>query len=987
MPEPLPTDEIRRRFIAFFVSKGHKHLSADSLVPANDKSVLFTGAGMNQFKDHFLGRAKLDHPQQRAVTVQPCVRTADIENVGRTPNHHACFEMLGNFSFGDYFKNEAVQWAAEFILDPKTGLGLEKERISVTVYGGNAKLGIQKDEEAIAAWKKHAPWLQDPKAPGGWRIYEYGDHDNYWPADAPEQGPNGPSGPCSEIYYDTKPEQGAPEPVADSKDKDRYCEFWNLVFTQYNRVGVGKLEPLKNKNIDTGSGLERVARLLQDKPNNYEIDLLFPVVKAVSKLCGKEYGKDFEQDRRMRRITDHVRFAVFAIADGVKPGRNEREYVLRRLLRRAILDGKELGINDLFLNLIAWELIQKMGVGYPDFHKKTEAVFGILQSEEIAFNKTLVSGQERIDSMLMTITWHQLTKTGNKDLISIFPIAHKSIENSTIRLMTLDDGTPNFGSFSANEAIAEWHRNKHKLNKVDHNINLDGALAFEFWDTFGFPLELTEEICQRYEIKVNKSDFEHSKNKAVEQSKKGSTIQTEIFASGPVQELKAKYAGKLTVFEGYGKTVFDGAKVLAIVHDGKVVERAEAGQALVLLDRTPFYAESGGQVSDKGRIVVQLPSSITGAVDDMPTTRKGLDCISHNVTDMKKDGGLFFHVVELGGALKAGDTVTAFVEDEGHRRPTQRSHSATHLLHLALRRILGVHVEQRGSLVEPDRLRFDFTHFEAIDNDQAEKIENFINHLVRSDLPVETFEKPIAEAKAMGAMALFGEKYGDRVRVVQIGQSIELCGGTHVSRTGEIGFIRLTNEGSISSGIRRIEALTGVNAVKHVRHVDQNLADVATLLKTSPDAIWTRIKALQDEKAALERELDSFKKKAANAAAGDLLAQVREVNGAKFLSAALDGLDAPALRTTLDGIRKKLPEGAVVLAGNKDGKVALLVSLSPDLVKRGGHAGNILKEIAPLVGGKGGGKPEMAQGGGQDFVKAPEALKKAEEVLAGMLKG
>ncbi|MBI3831111.1 MAG: alanine--tRNA ligase [Planctomycetes bacterium] len=999
MPKFLSTDEIRRRFIAFYVSKGHKHMPADSLVPQNDKSVLFTGAGMNQFKDHFLGRAKLDHPRQRAVTVQPCVRTADIENVGRTPNHHACFEMLGNFSFGDYFKNEAIQWAAEFLLDPDKGLGLEKERLSVTVYGGNAKLGIKKDEEALMAWRLHAPWLKDEHAPGGWRIYEYGDHDNYWPADAPEQGPNGPSGPCSEIYFDMFPNQGAPERVAESRDPFRYCEIWNLVFTQFNRVGVGKLEPLPSRNIDTGSGLERVARVIQGQPNNYETDHLIPIVKAVSKLCGKEYGKEFEHDRRMRRITDHVRFAVFAIADGVSPKNEGRNYVVRRLIRRAILDGQELGISEPFIGGIAKHVIQQMSVGYPDLTKRQDVVVRILEEEEKAFNRTIVDGRRELDKCLCISLWQHLKNNPDSKFQGWFPIASRAIKDKFFDpLIHPDTGQPLAGFSSYHQLnpqdemefksrtlalSVEWSERRNRVKEEAEIVWVRGVAAFRMWDTFGFPVELTEELSMELGFAVQKAEFADAMAQSIERSRSNSSMATEIFGSGPVQDLKAKYAGKPTKFDGYGKISLEGAAVLALlqvwdaekapaggsVQRSKLVESMDGKvfqDAVVLLDRTPFYAESGGQVSDRGRLVC-------GGVD-------------HQVVDMKKDGGLFFHAVKLGGPLKVGDIVTAIVEDEGHRRPTQRNHSATHLLHHALRKTLGSHVEQRGSLVAPDRLRFDFTHFEAITPEQLQQIESCVNHLVRHDVPVETAEKPIAEAKAMGAMALFGEKYGDVVRVVQMGPSTELCGGTHVGRTGEIGYFRIVSEGSVSAGVRRVEALTGQAAVDDARAADTALATVAAQLKTKRDGVLERLKALSDEKAALERELESFKKKAANAAAGDLLTSAKDVKGAKLVAASLDGQDAVGLRTTLDGIRKKLPEGAVVLGGAKDGKVALLVSLSPELVKRGGHAGNLLKELAQKVGGKGGGKPDMAQGGGTDASKLPEALAAAEILLSAMLK-
>jgi alanyl-tRNA synthetase len=900
MSDVLTLDEIRRRWISFFSIRGHKAIASDSLVPQNDPSVLFTGAGMNQFKDHFLGRAKIDHPQQRAVTVQKCLRSGDIDNVGRTPNHHTFFEMLGNFSFGDYFKKEAIEWAWEFSTHPTNGLAMDKHRISVTIFGGDPKLGIEKDTEAEKWWKTYAPELQNKD--GSWRIYEYGEHDNFWPADAPSLGPNGPCGPCSEIYYDTKPEQGTPEPVANSKDPFRYVEFWNLVFTQFNRVGVGKLEPLSQKNIDTGSGLERVTRVIQNKPNNYEIDLLFPIVQEVAKLSGKTYGKEFEDDRRMRRITDHSRSAVFCIADGVQPKNEGRNYVVRRMIRRAILDGRELGITDPFMGTVARVAIKQMSVGYQELLPRTETLVRIIEEEENAFSRTLQQGRQHFEDV---------------------------------------------------------------VSKSRNSKQIAGTEAFRLWDTFGFPLELTTELAEAKGFTIDKPGFDAAYEEAIKRSQAGTTMSKEIFAGGPVAEIKKKYAGSPTDFKGYDNTVVDGAKVLAIVQNDKLVDASQgSGEALVLLDRTPFYAESGGQVGDKGVLVA-------GKTE-------------HAVLDTKRQDSLFLHLVKLGGVLKTGETLKAHVE-AGHRTPTIKNHSATHLLHYALRKTLGTHVEQRGSLVAPDRLRFDFTHFETITPEQLAQIEQIVNGLIQNDLPVNTDVKPIAEARAAGAMALFGEKYGDRVRVVTMGPSIELCGGTHCRGTGEIGYFRIVAENSVAAGVRRIEALTGSAAVADARRTDEMLEDLALTLKIKKDAVPKRFKALLEERAALERELESLRKKAANAAAGDLLGQTKDVNGVKLLAAAVDG-DAPVLLSMLDGIRKNLKEGAVVLAGTKDGKVALLVSFSPEVVKRSGHAGNLLKALAPKVGGRGGGKPEMAQGGGSDVAKVPEALAAVPELLGGMLK-
>lgn len=904
----LSTDEIRRRWVDFFAAKGHKLVPSDSLVPHNDPSVLFTGAGMNQFKDHFAGAAKLEHGRQRAVSVQKCLRGSDIDNVGRTPNHQTFFEMLGNFSFGDYFKKEAIEWAWEFLTDGRTGLGLDKARLSVTVFAGDPKLRIEKDTEAESCWKSFAPELKNKD--GSWRIYAYGEHDNFWPADAPSQGPNGPCGPCSEIYYDTKPEQGDPERVAESKDPVRYVEIWNLVFTQFNRVDVGKLVPLAQKNIDTGSGLERVARVVQKKSSNFEIDLLFPIVQGIAGLTRKQYGVDPESDRRMRRITDHARAGVFCIADGAAPKNEGRNYVVRRLLRRAILDGRELGITDPFLGGVARSVIKQMGVGYPELLPRAESLVRIMEEEENSFNRTLVQGRELFDAVV------EKQKKSNRHLIP-------------------------------------------------------GEDAFRLWDTFGFPLELTTELAESKGLKVDVSGFNAAMEYAVKRSQAGSSMSKEIFAGGPVTELKKRFAGKGTEFHGYETLRVDATQVLAIVQNDILVEKTlPGGEALVLLAQTPFYAESGGQVGDRGCLCSPHAPREEGS--------------RHAIVDTQKQEGLFLHRVKLAGVITVGDMLEAIV-DPLHRLPTLKNHSATHLLHYALRQVLGTHVEQRGSLVAPDRLRFDFTHFEQIKPEQLTNIEARVNALIASAYPIETKVMALAEAKASGAMALFGEKYGDHVRVVSMGPSTELCGGTHCSSTGEIGYFRIVSEGSVASGVRRIEAFTGAGAVADARKSEELLGNLAALLKSKKEHSIERLNALQEEKISLEHALESLRKKAANAVAGDLLANVKDIAGSKLLLAVIDGADAAALRTTLDGVRKILKEGAVVLGGARDGKVSLIVSFSPELVKRGAHAGNLLKELAPKVGGKGGGKPDMAQGGGPDVARLPEALAGAEAMLVGML--
>ncbi len=905
MPKFLSVDEIRRRWFAFFVSEGHLQVASDSLVPQNDPSLLFTGAGMNQFKDHFLGRAKLDFTRQRAVTVQKCIRAADIDNVGRTPSHHTFFEMVGHFSFGDYFKKESIAFNWKFLTDPDVGVGLEKSRLSVTIFGGDPKLGISKDIEAMEAWQKTAPELQNPD--GSWRIYEYGEDENFWPANAPSQGPNGPCGPCSEMYYDNKPEQGAPEPVGQSKDKFRYVEVGNQVFTQFNRLDVAKLEPLSQKNIDMGGGLERLARVVQGKSSNFDTDLFVPIVEEVARLSGKTYGKAFEDDRRMRRITDHTRAAVFCIADGIAPKNEGRNYVVRRLIRRAILDGRELGITGPLLGSVAKVVIKQMGVGYPELLPRTDLLVRLLEEEESAFSRTLAQGREVF-----------------KDLVE-------------------------------------------DLQKKKQTV-IPGADAFRLWDTFGFPLELTMELAQPLQLTVDKAGFDKAFDEAIKRSQEGSSIKRDIFESGPVEELKANFAGKKTSFEGYESLVVSEAKVLALIQNNKLVDRAEHGEALALFDRTPFYGESGGQVGDRG-VVLKAGSKQASA---------------EVLTTLKKEG-LFLHQLEVKAPLKVGEVYELEVAT-AHRVPTIKNHSGTHLLHNALRAILGTHVEQRGSLVSPERLRFDFTHFEQIKPEQLAEIETRVNGMITQDFPIDTQEMGIADAKAKGAMALFGEKYGERVRVVQMGPSVELCGGTHCHRTGEIGYFRIVSESSVAAGVRRIEALTGLNAVADARRTDELLNKLALLLKTKKEAVFERFTALQSEKAGLDRELESLRKKAANAAAGDLLSKVQEIGGAKFLIANVEGNDAGGLRTTLDGIRKNFKEGGVFLAGAKDGKVALLVSIPPELVARGLHAGNLLKDVAPKVGGKGGGKPDMAQGGGTDTAKVQEALDGVAGLIKAMIK-
>jgi alanyl-tRNA synthetase len=884
----------------FFANREHAVIASDSLVPTNDSSLLFTGAGMNQFKDHFLGRTRLNHPRQRAVSSQKCIRTGDIENVGRTPNHHTFFEMLGNFSFGDYFKAEATAWAWEFLTGPEPeGLGLDKNRLSVTIFGGDEKLGIACDEEAAEAWKRTAPELRN--SDGSWRIYGCGEHDNFWPADAPSQGPNGPCGPCSEIYYDLTPGAGAPcSPAADG---ERYTELWNLVFTQFDRRDDG-LKPLPQRNIDTGAGLERIARILQGKQTNFDIDLLIPIVAKVAEISGKRYGDAPDDDRRLRRITDHIRAGVFCIADGVTPKNEGRNYVVRRLLRRALLDGRKLGIEDLFLAQVAGVVIAQMKVGYPELAPRMETLAKLIEEEERAFSRTLRQGETHFAA-------------------------------------------------AAEEAKAKGAK------------MLSGAVVFRLWDTFGFPLEVTAEHAHEAGLSIDEEGWTREMELARERSREGGGFSKEIFSGGPLAELKTQFSGKPTAFVGYDVEQISGAKVLALIADQTSVESAESGKVTVLLDRTPFYGESGGQIGDEG--VMQ---------DGGGTT--------HRVLASKRLDDLILHEVELAGPLAVGAEVTAAVGAE-RRAAIRRNHSATHLLHMALRTVLGAHVEQRGSLVAADRLRFDFTHFAQPTATELAKIEALVNKQIAADMPVETRITSPAEARAAGAMALFGEKYGDKVRLVAMGPSKELCGGTHVGRTGQVNYFRLVGESAIAAGVRRLEALTGPAAVADARGADERLTATARMLKTTPAELEARAAALLEERQALAREITQLKRKLAQGSLDDFLAKAKTVAGVTLVTALMEGADAKAIRDAADELRRKAPEAALVLGGSAEGKAALLISFSPALVARGAHAGKMIKELAAMVGGGGGGKPDAAQAGGKNPEKLPEAINAAEALLAKML--
>lgn len=879
----MTTDEIRELYLRFFETKGHLRLPSASLIP-DDPTLLLTGAGMNPFKAYFTGTET--PPSRRVVTCQKCVRVGDVDNVGRTPRHHTFFEMLGNFSFGDYFKREAIQWAWEFSTE---WLKLDPERIWVTIY--------LDDEEAYEAWTK------DVGLPPH-RVGRLGEHDNFWPADAPTLGPNGPCGPCSELYYDLGEERGCGKPdCRPGCDCDRWLEYWNLVFQVYDRKDGGVLDPLPQKNIDTGLGLERAAAILQGTTTNFETDTFRPIVARVEEMTGIRYGEEARTDVFMRVIADHLRAAVFLVGDGVNPGNTGRGYILRRLARRAILRGDLLGLKEPFLHTMVPLVVSLFQGAYPDLPGKETYIGRVLRTEEENFRRTLAQGMQRLEEYLA------------------------SAEGTVI----------------------------------------PGEVAFLLYGTFGFPLELTQEIAAERGFTVDQEGFARSMEEEKRRARERAKMQGDIFVTekGALGEMIRTLPA--TEFLGYAVTEA-GAQVLGIVFGEKALDEASEGQEVqIILDRTPFYAESGGQIGDTGEL--RTPG---GRVE---------------VRDTIKKGDLFVHQgVVLAGVVRRGDSVTAVVE--GSRRlAIRRNHSATHLLHAALRQVLGTHVEQKGSLVAPDRLRFDFSHYQAMTPEELREVERMVNERAMADQPVTTVVVDIAEAQQMGAMALFGEKYGEKVRVVRMGDfSMELCGGTHVERTGQIGLFRILSESSVGSGLRRIEAVTGHGVIEHLEAQESLLRDAAQALNTRPAEVPARIAAQADQIRELERRLQELQQQQAGSQAEALLSQAVEVNGVKLLATPAGEADRDALTRMADTLADKLRSGVVVLAGLSNNTVIFVAKVTPDLVKRGAHAGNLVREVAKVAGGGGGGRPDFAQAGGKDPSKLESALGKAAEVLAAQLK-
>jgi alanyl-tRNA synthetase len=870
--------EIREKFLKFFESKGHTIVRSSSLVPGNDPTLLFTNSGMVQFKDVFLGAES--RPYSRATTAQRSVRAGgkhnDLENVGYTARHHTFFEMLGNFSFGDYFKREAIHYCWELLTKVYQ---LPADKLTVTVY--------QEDDEAFAIWENE---IGVPKE----RIIRIGDNkgaryasDNFW-----TMGDTGPCGPCSEVFYDHGPEVWGGPPGSPEEDGDRFIEIWNLVFMQFNRDQQGNMTKLPKQSVDTGMGLERLAAVLQHVHSNYEIDLFQSLIKAAA----RETATTDLTNNSLKVIADHIRACSFLIVDGVIPGNEGRGYVLRRIVRRAIRHGYKLGKKGSFFHRIVPDLVEQMGAAYPELKEAEQRVTDVLRQEEERFFETIEHGMSILEAALA-----DLEAKGGK--------------------------------------------------------TLDGELAFKLHDTYGFPLDLTADVCREREVTVDEAAFDEAMARQREQAR----------AAGKFKMAQGlEYSGAKTTFHGYEEVAFDDAKVVALYVDGASVQEARDGQqAVVVLDHTPFYAESGGQVGDQG---VLVNASVRFAVAD--TLKVQADVVGHHGT------------VEQ-GTLKVGDVVKAEI-DAVRRARTQRNHSATHLMHKALREVLGTHVQQKGSLVDAEKTRFDFAHNAPMTDEQIRRVEEIVNAEVLANAPGIVRVMPFDEAVKGGAMALFGEKYGDEVRVLDLGFSRELCGGTHVQRTGDIGLFKIVMEGGVAAGIRRVEAITGDNAVRFVQDLDARINAAAALLKAQPSELTQRISQVQDQVKSLEKELGALKSKMASSQGDELAGQAIEVRGVHVLAATLEGADVKTLRETVDKLKDKLKSAAIVLAAVDGGKVSLIAGVTADASKKV-KAGELVNFVAQQVGGKGGGRPDMAQAGGTEPANLPAALAGVKAWVEGQL--
>lgn len=879
----MKTDEIRKQYLNFFQSKGAKLCTSDSLVPANDPTLLFTGAGMNQFKDYFLGIGKMDF--RSATSSQKCIRTGDIMNVGVTPCHHTFFEMLGNFSFGDYFKEEAIEWAWEFLTSV---MKIDENRLEVSVH--------HTDTEAAQIWEKKIGLTKK-------KINPLGDHDNFWPADAPKLGPNGPCGPCSEIFYDRGPEYGEDQGI--TGENRRWVEIWNLVFTQFDRQNDGSLLELPQRNIDTGMGLERMASCMQNTATNMDIDIFVPLVQAVADISEKKYGASDTDDRLMRRIADHARAVAFCISDGVMPSNTHRGYVLKRLLRRAAIDGRGLGIKRAFLNDLVPIIADVMGTAYPELITQSSQIKETVLNEEDKFLSTLEKGLTMIDMAV--------SKT-KKDQLSTF----------------------------------------------------SGTAAFELYDTYGFPYELTEEVVKKAGFDVDREGFDEAMTRAKETARAGAKMKGDVFSKGPLTEVK-KLTSE-TIFTGYESPALDGAKVIAIIKGENLIDSASAGDEIsIILDKTSFYGESGGQVGDTGSIV-------------------GLGNLEISIEDTEKVDGIFVHIGRVeSGEIKKNEEVSCRV-DEQRRQDICRNHTATHLLHKALQEILGEGAVQKGSYVSPDKLRFDFQHNKALTLDERRRVNELVNSYILEASDVETTVTSIDEARKAGATALFGEKYGDTVRMVKIGNySIELCGGTHISNTSLIGSFGGVNHEAVGAGIRRIEAVTGHYAHRMMRKLSAILMNMSTDLKVGIDDLEDKIKSMLENEKDLKKELAALKSDMVRGSLSDIEpVALGDISYVAVNAGAVMGKD---LAIAADTVKKKLgSSGVAVIAGTDGTKVGLVVTVGSDLAPKRLKAGDLVKELAPIVGGGGGGRPDMAQAGGKNPEKLDEMLAAVAQTITKLLK-
>ena len=880
--QQMGLNEIRSKFLKFFESKDHYLKESASLVPQNDKSLLLINSGMAPLKNYFAGVEV--PPSVRMTTCQKCIRTGDIENVGKTARHGTFFEMLGNFSFGDYFKEQSISWGWEFVTQH---LNIPEEKVWVTVY--------EEDDEALGIWENQ---IKIPKE----RIVRLGKDDNFWEIGI------GPCGPCSELYFDRGEEYGCDNP--DCKpgcDCDRYLEFWNHVFTQFNRDEEGNYGQLEHKNIDTGMGLERMACIMQGVDTIFDVDTIKHILNTVEKMANVEYGKGGKTDVSIRIITDHIRAVSFLVADGVLPSNEGRGYVLRRLLRRAARHGKLLGIKENFLYKLVDEVIKVSGEAYPELVEKESYIKKVIRIEEEKFNETIEQGMEILASYIADL-------------------------------------------------------------KKNGETTLSGENAFKLYDTYGFPIDLTQEILEEEHLSIDEEAFNEEMNKQRERARSArGNMDGESWKEDPLSKLDSSVA---STFEGYFELENSGI-IKAIVKDNELVDSAVAGdKVIVVLDKTTFYPEGGGQAGDAGLLVNKNEDIVVEVID----TKKGANNTIKHIGIVKS------------GMINTGEKLSTIVDKE-IRMASARNHSATHLLHKALKEVLGEHVNQAGSLVTSERLRFDVTHFEAITKEELKVIEEKVNDVILESLNITCENMSINDAKNKGAMALFGEKYGDEVRVVSMGDySIELCGGTHLTNTSQIGMFKILSEGGVAAGVRRIEAITGRAVYNYLKEKEEVISNVCSNLKTKEDSLSQKVTSLIEENKSLSKELHDMKTKMSLQAVDSVLDSKLDVNGVNLVTTKFEGMDMNTLKEVADNLRDKLVSGVVVLANTTDDKLNLVATATKDAVDKGVHCGNIVKSIAQIAGGKGGGRPNMAQAGAPDVSKVDEALNHASEVLKSQVK-